>query len=303
MSLYDKYHSQQNKNYMYELITSIIKKEYDSDPTKIQSYNDAYEKNFKNAFQKINTDDIKDINKELLDSQVNYFVSNLYDRDKIFNDSKTIDNTSNRPNDYEESNLIINSNNRIINLEHSCRYHYKIKLPDLKKNSFFIEKVVIPIDETPLFIGPLLILNVNNIHVELQMIANVSMNNRTYGIYTPFYEKRIPLSEPNITFRFTNMVSTNEEKNDVFKILEAHQSMNKLIINRCENYQKGDHIRICDFEKKNSFTKILKIESVNHERDKTVIEYISDKEGEKLLLKDLYLLNLNEQNTIHITYE
>ena len=149
---------------------------------------------------------------------MNYFVSNLYDRDKIFNDSKTInvDNDSNR---LEESNLIINSNNRIINLEHSCRYHYKIKLPDLKKN-FFIEKVVIPIDETPLFIGPFLILNVNNIPVELQMIANVSMNNRTYGIYTPFYEKRIPLSEPNITFRFTNMVSTNEEKNDVFKILE-----------------------------------------------------------------------------------
>ena len=28
--------------------------------------------------------------------------------------------------------------------------------------------------------------------------------------------------------------------------------------------------------------------------DKTVIEYISDKRGEKLLLKDLYLLNLNE---------
>lgn len=301
MSLYDKYHSQQNKNYMYELIANIIKKEYDSDPTQINSYNDAYEKNFKNAFQKINTDDIKDINKELLDSQVNYFVSNLYDRDKIFKDNKTV---SIDPEGLEQdSNLIINSNNRIINLEHSCRYHYKIKLPDLKKNSFFIEKVVIPIDESSLFIGPLLILNVNNIPVELQMIANVSMNNRTYGIYTPFYEKRILFKEPNITFRFTNMVSTNEEKNDVFKILEADQSMNQLMINRCENYQKGDHIRICDFEKKNSFTKILKIELVNHERDKTVIKYISDKEGEKLLLKDLYLLNLNEQNTIHITYE
>ena len=42
MSLYDKYHSQQNKNYMYELINSIIKKEYDSDPTKIQSYRNDF---------------------------------------------------------------------------------------------------------------------------------------------------------------------------------------------------------------------------------------------------------------------
>jgi len=301
MSLYDKYHSQQNRNYMYELIISIIKKEYDSDPTKIQSYNDAYEKNFKNAFKKINTDDIKDINKELLDSQVNYFVSNLYDRDKIFNDSKRINIDSSETSN--DSNLIINSNNRIINLEHSCRYHYKIKLPQPKKNSFFIEKVVIPIDETSLFIGPLLILNVNNIPIELQMIANVIMKNRTYGIYSPFYEKRIPLSEEIVIFRFTNMVSTNEEKNDVFKILESDQNMNKLIINRCENYQMGDHIRICDFDKKNSFTKILKIDSVNHESDKTIIKYIPDKEGEKLLLKDLYLLNLNEQNTIHISYE
>ena len=299
MSLYDKYHSQQNKNYMYELITNIIKKEYNSDPTQIKSYNDAYESNFKNAFHKINTDDIKDINKELLDTQVNYFVSNLYDRDKIFsNEDKNMENK-----DLEQTNLIINSNNRIINLDHSCRYHYKINLPDLKKNSFFIEKVVLPIDDSSLFIGPLLILNVNNIPVELQMIANVSMNNRTYGIYTPFYEKRILFKEPVITFRFTNMVSTNEEKNDLFKILESDQSLNQLMINRSENYQVGDHIRICDFEKKSSFTKILKIESVNLERDRTIIKYISDKEGEKLLLKDLYLLNLNEQNTIHITYE
>ena len=299
MSLYDKYHSQQNKNYMYELIANIIKKEYSSDPTQINSYNDAYEKNFKNAFQKINTDDIKDVNKELLDTQVNFFVSNLYDRDKIFKDNKTVSKDS----ESEDSNLIINSNNRIINLEHSCRYHYKIKLPDLKKNSFSVEKVVIPIDDSSLFIGPLLILNVNAVSVELQMIANVSMNNRTYGIYSPFYEKRIPLSELTVTFRFTNMVSTNEEKNDLFKILESDQSLNQLMINRSENYQKGDHIRICDFEKKSSFTKILKIESVNHERDRTIIGYISDKEGEKLLLKDLYLLNLNEQNTIHINYE
>jgi len=301
MSLYDKYHSQQNKNYMYELIGNIIKKEYNSDPTLLSSYNDAYESNFKNAFHKINTDDIKEVNKELLDTQVNYFVSNLYDRDKIF----TEDNSTNSKNlkDLEQTNLIVNSNNRIINLEHSCRYHYKINLPDQKKNSFFIEKVVLPIDDSSLFIGPLLILNVNNIPVELQMIANVSMNERTYGIYSPFYEKRILFKEPVITFRFTNMVSTNEEKNDLFKILESDQSLNQLMINHSENYQEGDHIRICDFEKKSSFTKILKIESVNHERDRTIIKYISDKEGEKLLLKDLYLLNLNEQNTIHITYE
>lgn len=296
MSLYDKYHSQQNKNYMYELISNIIKKEYESDPIQINSYNDAYEKNFKNAFQKINTDDIKDVNKELLDTQVNFFVSNLYDRDKIFK-TESIDP------EYEDSNLIVNSNNRIINLEHSCRYHYKIKLPDLKKNSFSVEKVVIPIDDSSLFIGPLLILNVNAVPVELQMIANVSMNNRTYGIYSPFYEKRIPLSDLNVTFRFINMVSTNEEKNDLFKILESDQSLNQIMIHRSNNYKIGDHIRVCDFEKKTSFTKILKIESVNHESDKTIIKYISDKEGEKLMLKDLYLLNLNEQNTIHINYE
>ena len=111
MSLYDKYHSQQNKNYMYELIANIVKKEYDSDPTQIKSYNDAYESNFKNAFHKINTDDIKEVNKELLDTQVNYFVSNLYDRDKIFTEDNSANSKNLKDSDYDfvKANLKINN--------------------------------------------------------------------------------------------------------------------------------------------------------------------------------------------------
>ena len=43
MSLYDKYHSAHNKNYMYELIKNVIHKEYEVHITYIKSYNEQFE--------------------------------------------------------------------------------------------------------------------------------------------------------------------------------------------------------------------------------------------------------------------
>ena len=46
MSLYDKYHSQHNKTYMYNLITDIIKKDHRIDMSSNETYNHFFETNF-----------------------------------------------------------------------------------------------------------------------------------------------------------------------------------------------------------------------------------------------------------------
>ena len=84
MSLYDKYHSAHNKNYMYELIKNVIHKEYEVDITSIKSYNDFFEMNYKESFLKTDTEDIKDINKHLLDTQISFFQENILKRERKF---------------------------------------------------------------------------------------------------------------------------------------------------------------------------------------------------------------------------
>ena len=50
ISLYDKYHSEHNKTYMYNLITNLIKKEKLIDVSSNPTYNQFYETNFKQTF-------------------------------------------------------------------------------------------------------------------------------------------------------------------------------------------------------------------------------------------------------------
>ena len=48
VSLYDKYHSQHNKTYMYDLLANLLKDEYSVDVSKNQTYNQFFETNFIN---------------------------------------------------------------------------------------------------------------------------------------------------------------------------------------------------------------------------------------------------------------
>ena len=77
MSLYDKYHSEHNKNYMYDLIKNIVLQETSIDITNNTKYKQMYNSNYSGVFQKINTDTIIDLNKELLDSQTKIIITDI----------------------------------------------------------------------------------------------------------------------------------------------------------------------------------------------------------------------------------
>ena len=73
VSLYDKYHSEHNKKYMYNLITNLLQKEYSVDMSSNSMYNQFFETNFMNTFKDVETEEIKDLNKHLLDTQLDYY--------------------------------------------------------------------------------------------------------------------------------------------------------------------------------------------------------------------------------------
>ena len=128
MSLYDKYHSAHNKNYMYELIKNVIHKEYEVDITSIKSYNDFFEMNYKESFLKIDTEDIKDINKHLLDTQISFFQENILKRERKFksnSESKLVPiSDKDSKEDNESIHDVLLSLKRVINFENSSRFNY-----------------------------------------------------------------------------------------------------------------------------------------------------------------------------------
>ena len=150
MSLYDKYHSAHNKNYMYELIKNVIHKEYEVDITSIKSYNDFFEMNYKESFLKIDTEDIKDINKHLLDTQISFFQENILKRERKFksnSESKLVPiSDKDSKEDNESIHDVLLSLKRVINLDNSSRFNYKLN-ENFQNKQITLEKIIIPIED------------------------------------------------------------------------------------------------------------------------------------------------------------
>ena len=82
MSLYDKYHSDININYMYDLLSNILKKETGEDITNNDELKNIFTQNSKQIFNEVNTDEITVINKILLDKHINEFTKMIQSKKK-----------------------------------------------------------------------------------------------------------------------------------------------------------------------------------------------------------------------------
>jgi len=77
MSLYEKYHSDINKNYIWNLICKISKDEYELNITGIKLINDYFLKELENVFKSIESDDLVILNKHLIDNTIDYISKNF----------------------------------------------------------------------------------------------------------------------------------------------------------------------------------------------------------------------------------
>ena len=80
MSLYDKYFSKINKNHMYELIIQTVQKETGENIENNAKYLQIYRNQYPIIFEKINTDTIIDLNKELLDTVCDRIIKDIYQK-------------------------------------------------------------------------------------------------------------------------------------------------------------------------------------------------------------------------------
>lgn len=295
MSLYDKYHSQHNKDYMYNLITNIIKKEENIDMKNNDIYNNFFETNFINTFKVINTEELSDLNKHLLDTQIEYF-NNFISKQSNYKEEEQIDQEEEVIN-----NIIIHSFSRNINLKNSSRHNFRIDNP-IKSRQCQLEKVILPIEDITLFMNPILIIALDTKYIELHLRGILKMRNRDYGIYSPFYEDNFILSSDTLRIQFKNQLFHLDNYCDVYKVISYKDN---IITIKCDNeqFKEGDFIRLCNFEtieldNDTSLKKQYKIVKVTKNDLNLEIEINNCRD----ILEGLYVMNMSLQNSIHISY-
>lgn len=286
-SLYDKYYSEHNRTYMYKLINDMILKDYKVNVSNNETYNQFFKTNFINTFNAVNTEDIKDLNNHLLTTQLEYFQNFILKQNQLtkVDESDTIDD------------FIVYSLKRKINLKLSSRHNFRITLPT---KVFQIDKIIIPIEESELFMNPILFVTIDKVSVELHLRGTIKLQNREYGLYSPFYEKNILVTEDIVRIQFRNQLFNVNDSCDVYKIVENVN--NKIVVKSVlKEFKEGDYIRIYNYESIEGVdASILKKQyriTCIHKKDDNIELELEDNLPD---VKDLYIMNLSLQNTIHL---
>tara|TARA_Y100000389_G_scaffold202762_1_gene249065 strand:+ start:2347 stop:3234 length:888 start_codon:yes stop_codon:yes gene_type:complete len=295
MSLYDKYHSKHNKDYMYNLITNIIQKENNIDMKHNDIYNQFFETNFINTFRLVDTEELTDLNKHLLDKQIEYFnnfiskQSNYKEKEEIVQEDELTNNT------------LIHSFNRNINLKNSSRHNFRIS-NSIKDKTCQLDKVILPIEDSSLFMNPTIIICLDTNYIELHLRGTMKLRDREYGLYTPFYENNFTLSSDTLRIQFKNQLYSVNNYCDVYKIIEYKGN---IITIECddEEFKEGDFIRICNFQTIDlqddiCLKKQYKIQNINQNKNRLDLTINNCKD----IMNGLYIMNMSLQNSIHISY-
>jgi len=223
-SLYDKYYSQINKDYIYNLSCKIIKEEFNIDVSNDKYYKDIYEKNITDAFNETDTDNIVELNRKLLYLQINSY--------KSYNSNSS--NSSNNRN--EKSSLILNASERIID-ENDSIYDFKI---NTQKGDYILEYLLLPKEDNIIFSNPLIIININNLDIFLKLSSSYFLNNRTFLEYIPINKKKISFNEIS-RIQIKNSLNYSLKKRGFMKITKVEDGFIETSNN---DYKIGDTLRI-----------------------------------------------------------
>ncbi len=295
MSLYDKYFSKINKNHMYELIIQTVQKETGENIENNAKYLQIYRNQYPIIFEKINTDTIIDLNKELLDTVCDRIIKDIYQKHQK-QDIQIVPEKETLLQDKEpQKMLIIDSSKRI----KGNRYDYTVKLP-FKIETCRIDEIKIPYEKNTLFINPAIYLDINDTLLYCSLQEKKQFNHREYMVYKPSFETNINIHSEEVRIRLLNHLEMNEtnicDKYSIQKMKEINYHNQEIM---CLSLHNKDH-------------DILEEDSIAFLKGNQ-IKYVSGIIGTKdnyLLFRKLHnyqamdyeLMNLSLQNTIQIIH-
>ena len=279
MSLYEMFHSDTNKNYMYDMIVKLIKQKHKIDIIQDKEFKEFYNESITKVFTENNFDDISNLNKALLDYNIQHFESkngpnsnvedeyekmirlrnesltteqkptiveetpNVDEKSTIIEESTTVE----EPNVIEKSNLepIHITSSKRSNLQ-SSRYNYKINLKRNNiesKNIKAFSRLIIPIEKHYLFSLPLLKLKIPELSIDLilQQEKIIHHLDKMHGIYEPIEKKDIICLDEleRITIDIRDITDIKYPHDDILKINIVELKKNTIYFT-CSQIYKED---------------------------------------------------------------
>jgi len=246
MSLYEQYYSDINKTHMISLIKNIMMDEMSINLNVTTSqFINTFTQFHENIFQEIDTDDIKVLNKGLLDKHINHYN----------NKEKEQYNNQRLPTVYEDDSsrktylpMIISSSAR--KSVSSSRYHYKIDINSEKIG--YVSQIIIPIEDNYLFSQPQISISIPEFSYNIVLFKEKEIINkhRTFGVYKSSINQEIQynnFSSGTITIDIRDADNNKYVDKDIIHVniveinSEANDSFSRVMFT-CSNIQKGDYL-------------------------------------------------------------
>ena len=196
MSTHDMYFSKENKNHIFNIIKDLVLKETGIDINNNKEYIDLYRFKYPLIFERSISDNLVDINKELIDEIGPLLINDIINKDKNQISNKEVKEIKEIKEDKEDkeikeikdkmnTELHLNSTDNI-NINNN-RYDYYLSIPK-QKLEFKIKEIIIPFENNTLFLNPIIFIDINKIKIKLAFTNSISMNDHQYNIYKPIDE-------------------------------------------------------------------------------------------------------------------
>jgi hypothetical protein len=289
MSLYDMYFSKQNKNYMFNTLSSLILQESGYDIKNDQSYIELYRLYYPGIFDMIDTDEISILNKQLINTIGEIILQRLKEQKPIEkikedkNKNKIVDKKKCIKNIYS-----INREKKSIN-----RFNFKIKLSEYK--TFCPKTITLLKEKNILFSNDTIFLRFNDSdNISFIYKDKKKLGNDEYYTYECLSDDIIE-SKDILSIEILNyLLMTPSTKKDIFKIKKSKNI----------NYEKDKYT--CLEIKNNNFIVDQEIGLLNDKQE--LIKSVFSKHIlndyiliEKTDLKDSkYILKMNQNISIQI---
>lgn len=314
MSLYDMYFSKKNKNHIFNIITNFVIKETSIDINSEQDYIDLYRFKYSLVFERSLSDNLIDLNKELIDEIVPLYINDIKSkRDQQNIKVVSLENKENKENTKSKlttekilidpinnikKEIYINSSDRL--KESINRYNYKIKFKE-NISLLILQQIMLPEENNILFENPIICIQIVNnekiYNIFCSYEKNINLKNKRFTLYKPSKLLELPINDNQITIKILtntlNQVLTNTDKININKIkqIDYHSEKYLCLSTKSDNNNlKGNTICIYSDDKLIKICKVDKIKGKFFLIKNEDIEYYKD--------KNYYLLVNNLQNDI-----
>ena len=245
MSLFDRYFSQKNKDYIFNLLCSTFEREKGQSFSNNRAFKEHYQTIYPQIFDRSASDDLVSLNKELIDA-MDDFISNDYISNKICVNHDQRSNLHNPCNHKRIWNIY--SSDRI---DGSIgRYDYLVYPPkSLHSNerNMAITKITLPRDPKfpSLFSGLTCQIEISccdQTITSLCEISNIQMiDNKEYITYYPQMKESLSISDNNpIHIKIQDCYgSSSKDRSDIANIIQTKQIQGKGVCLKISNSLQG----------------------------------------------------------------